>query len=73
MDGKDRERESEEVRGMDELFRNTDFAADNPGLEMRLWQRIQAKLAERELSEDELEELAAARGEPDYFGKFQRP
>ncbi len=73
MTGKDRERELEEVRGMDELFRNTDFAADNPGLEVRLWQKIQAKLAERELTEDELEKMVAARGETDFFGKLRRP
>ena len=73
MTGKDSERELEEVRGMDELFRSTDFAADNPGLEVRLWQKIQAKLAERELTEDELEKMVAARGEMDFFGKLRKP
>ena len=73
MTEKSRARESEEVRGMDALFRRADFAADDPSLEVRLWQKIQVKLAERELSEDELEEVAAARGGTDYFGKFSRP
>ena len=73
MTGKDNERELKEMREMDELFRNTDFAADNPGLEVRLWQKIQAKLAERELTEDELEKMVAARGETDFFGKSRRP
>ena len=54
MTGKIVERGSEEVRGMDELFRNADFAADDPSLEVRLWQKIRAKMAERELTEDEL-------------------
>jgi hypothetical protein len=47
---------------MDALFRRVDFAADEPALEERLWSKIQAKLADRELAEDELEELAAAGG-----------
>lgn len=47
---------------MDALFRRVDFAADEPALEERLWSKIQAKLADRELTEDELEELAAAGG-----------
>ena len=48
MTGKIGERGSEEVRGMDELFRRADFAADDPSLEVRLWQKIRAKMAERE-------------------------
>ena len=64
-DGKD----LADVREMDELFRRADFAAESPGLGGRLWGKIRAKLAsqnkcmfapERELSEDELIELAAA-------------
>ena len=47
---------------MDALFRRVDFAADEPALEERLWSKIQEKLADRELAEDELEELAAAGG-----------
>ena len=47
---------------MDALFRRVDFAADEPALEEQLWSKIQAKLADRELAEDELEELAAAGG-----------
>ena len=47
---------------MDALFRRVDFAADEPALEERLWSKIQAKLADRELAEDELEKLAAAGG-----------
>ena len=47
---------------MDALFRRVDFAADEPALEERLWSKIQAKLADRELAEDDLEELAAAGG-----------
>ena len=70
MTGKEKEREAEDVRRMDELFRRADFAAEVPGLEARLWQKIQAKLAERELDEDELEKLAAARGGPDFSGKI---
>ena len=73
MTGKEKEREAEEVRRMDELFRRADFAAEVPGLEVRLWQKIQAKLAERELTEDELEKMVAARGEMDFFGKLRRP
>ncbi len=73
MTGKDNERELKEMREMDELFRNTDFAADNLGLEVRLWQKIRAKMAERELTEDELEKMVAARGETDFFGKLRRP
>ena len=73
MTGKDNERELKEMREMDELFRNTDFAADNLGLEVRLWQKIRAKMAERELTEDELEKMVAARGEMDFFGKLRRP
>lgn len=72
MTGKDRERELKEVREMDELFRNADFAAEVPGLEGRIWLKIQAKLADRELDEDDLEKLAAARGEPDFSGKFPK-
>ena len=54
-----------DVAEMDALFRRVDFAADAPDLAERLWAKIQAKLeAERELSEDELFELAAA-GTPD--------
>ncbi len=58
---------------MDALFRRIDFAADEPALEERLWVKVQEKLAERELAEDELEELAAARGEPGFFGKLPKP
>ena len=72
MAGKSGKRVSEEVRGMDELFRRADFAADDPSLEVRLWQKIQAKMAERELTEDELEKLAAARGGTDFFGKLPK-
>ena len=50
-----------DVAEMDALFRRADFAAENPVLAERLWKKIQMKLAaERELSEDELSELAAA-------------
>ena len=50
-----------DVAEMDALFRRADFAAENPVLAERLWEKIQMKLAaERELSEDELSELAAA-------------
>ena len=73
MTGKIVERESEEVRGMDELFRSADFAADDPSLKVRLWQKIRAKMAERELTEDELKKMVAARGETDFFGKLRRP
>lgn len=57
---------------MDRIFRETDFAAENPGLKERLWQRLQEKAAQRqqeplkiidedrELSEEELTRLAAA-------------
>ncbi|MBO6291660.1 MAG: hypothetical protein J6N51_05295 [Selenomonas sp.] len=57
---------------MDRLFRETDFAADNPGLKERLWQRLQERTAQRqqeswenigadrELSDEELTRLAAA-------------
>ena len=57
------------VREMDELFRRTDFAAEQPGLSERLQEKIRARLSaqeikmhveERELFEDELSELAAA-------------
>ena len=50
------------IREMDELFRRTDFSAGVPGLEDRIWQRIRARMPERELGEDELEEMAAAGG-----------
>ena len=57
---------------MDRLFRETDFAADNPGLKECLWQRLQERTAQRqqeswenigadrELSDEELTRLAAA-------------
>lgn len=57
---------------MDRLFRETDFAAENPGLKERLWQRLQERTAQRqqedwedmdedrELSDEELTHLAAA-------------
>ena len=57
---------------MDRIFRETDFAAENPGLKERLWQRLQEKATrrqqeplkiideDRELSEEELTRLAAA-------------
>ena len=65
-------REAEEIREMDELFRRADFAADAPGLEARIWQRIQARLPERELGEDDLEEMAAA-GVPYFLRDEQKP
>ncbi len=50
-----------DVAEMDALFRRVDFAAENPALAEQLWEKIQMRLAaERELSEDELSELAAA-------------
>lgn len=60
-----------DVAEMDAMFRRADFAAENPGLETRLWAKIQARLSaqdqeqvwiagERELSEMELSDLAAA-------------
>ncbi|SEH43799.1 hypothetical protein [Selenomonas sp. KH1T6] len=57
---------------MDRLFRETDFAAENPGLKEHLWQRLQEKTVQRqqepwknidedrELSDEELTRLAAA-------------
>ena len=57
---------------MDRLFRENDFAAENPGLKERLWQRLQERAArrqqepwknideDRELSDEELTRLAAA-------------
>ena len=71
-DGKD----LADIQEMDAIFRRADFVAESPGLEERLWGKIQAKLttqdmkpfaAERELSEDELLELAAA-GAPEAQG-----
>lgn len=66
----------EEVAGteeMDRLFRETDFASENPGFKTgQLWLKFQAKVAkrgrmipeakddERELTGEELEGLAAA-------------
>lgn len=67
MDEK-RERDEEAAREMDALFRRADFSADDPGLEARIWLRLQGKLeavSERELGDDELSELAAA-GNPYY-------
>lgn len=60
MERKDEAKEAEDIREMDELFRRADFSADVPGLEARLWQRIRARISERELGEDDLEEMAAA-------------
>lgn len=57
-----------DVAEMDALFRRADFAAENPALAERLWEKIQAKLADRELVEDELEELAAAGGVQFRYG-----
>lgn len=58
-----------DVAEMDALFRRADFAAENPALAERLWEKIQMKLAaERELSEDELSELAAAGGVQFRYG-----
>lgn len=68
------ERMTAEVLEIDELFRRADFAAEVPGLEARIWQRIQAKLediSERELGDEELSELAAA-GNPYYCGIPQK-
>lgn len=61
------------VREMDELFRRTDFAAEHTSLSERLQEKIRERLAaqgqtairrmladERELSGDELSEMAAA-------------
>ncbi len=57
---------------MDRLFLENDFAAENPGLKERLWQRLQEKATrrqqeplkiideDRELSDEELTRLAAA-------------
>ena len=53
-------KDAEGIREMDELFRRADFSADVPGLEARLWQRIRARISERELGEDDLEDVAAA-------------
>ena len=53
-----------DIEEMDRLFRKVDFAAENPGLEKRLKERILERLAEvdeeRELEMDELSGLAAA-------------
>ena len=68
---KSADREAAGIREMDELFRRTDFAADMPGLEARIWLRIWAKMPEYELSEDELEEMAAA-GNPNYHRMLLR-
>lgn len=57
-----------DIAEIDALFRRVDFAADEPALEERLWSKIQAKLADRELAEDELEELAAAGGVQFRYG-----
>ena len=55
------DKQTPDVAEMDALFRRVDFAAENPVLAERLWEKIQMKMeAERELSEDELFELAAA-------------
>lgn len=56
-----------DIAEMDALFRRVDFAADDPALEERLWAKIESKLANRELAEDELEELAAAGGIKFYY------
>ena len=70
---------AEAVREMDALFSRTNFAAENPGLKERLWQKIQTRLAwerearaaatDRELAREELAELAAA-GTPHPIGKL---
>ena len=62
-----------DIAEMDALFRRVDFAADEPGLEERLWAKIQTRLPQHELAEDELEKLAAARGELDFLGKIPKP
>ena len=59
-----------DIAEIDALFRRVDFAADEPALEERLWSKIQAKLADRELAEDELEELAAAGGVQFRYGLY---
>ena len=67
----DNEKDMTGITEMDALLRRADFAAESPGLEERLWAKIQAKLwgrrhelcalaSEWELSENELSELAAA-------------
>ena len=51
------------IEEMDRLFRRIDFAAENEGLEDRLWERIFGFVEtdeERELEADELFSLAAA-------------
>ena len=69
----------EEVAGteeMDRLFRETDFASENPGFKTgQLWLKFQAKVAkrgrmiseaaddERELTDEEVAGLAAARSD----------
>lgn len=57
-----------DIAEIDALFLRVDFAADEPALEERLWSKIQAKLADRELAEDELEKLAAAGGVQFRYG-----
>ena len=72
MERKGAAKDAEGIREMDELFRRTDFAADVPGLEARLWQRIKARLPECELGEDDLEDVAAA-GTTYFLRDKQKP
>lgn len=56
----------EATKKIDEVFRQADFAADNPDLEKRLWEKIKDKTSqqdseeERELTSEELSIISAA-------------
>ena len=64
--------ERNDIEKMDRIFRQMNFAADNPGLEERLWSRIvkrikdeeaEADVDDRPLTDSELSLLAAGSDE----------